>query len=73
MADANADAARIVDRAKVEAELERKKVNDDVKREIVSVASLMARKIVAASIYAQVTDDLIDQTLKEMGENTWLS
>lgn len=73
VADAKADAARIVERAKTEAELEMKKANDEVKKEIVSVASLMAGKIVAASINAQVSDDLIDETLKEMGENTWLS
>ena len=30
-------------------------------------------KVVAASIDTQVQDQLISETLKEMGENTWLS
>lgn len=73
VAEAKEEAARIIARANTEAELEKKKANDDVKREIVAVASMMAGKIVAASIDAQVSDGLIDETLKEMGENTWLS
>lgn len=73
VAEAKQEAARILERAGVEAELEKKKASDDVKREIVSVASLMAGKIVAASMDQTVSDGLIDETLKEMGENTWLS
>lgn len=44
-----------------------------MKKEIVSVASIMAGKVVAASIDTTVQDSLIDETLKEMGESTWLS
>lgn len=73
IANAKEEAARIIARANAEAELEMKKANDDVKREIVAVASMMAGKIVAASIDTKVSDNLIDETLKEMGENTWLS
>jgi F-type H+-transporting ATPase subunit b len=73
VAEAKEEAARIIARANTEAELEKKKANDDVKREIVAVASMMAGKIVASSIDTTVSDGLIDETLKEMGENTWLS
>ena len=55
------------------AELEKKKAADDVKKEIISVASAMAGKVVSASIDTNVQDQLIDETLKEMGESTWLS
>ena len=73
VAEAREEAARILDRARVEAELEKQKMSDDVKREIVVVASLMAGKVVSASIDASVQDQLIDETLKEMGEKTWLN
>ncbi len=71
--EARAEAARIVDRAKRQVELERKKALDDMKQEIISIASLMAGKVVAGSMDVKIQDSLIDETLKEMGESTWLS
>ena len=71
IAQAKEEASRIIERARVEAELEKSKVADEVKKEIVSVASLMAGKLVAASIDPAVQAQLIDETLKEMGEGTW--
>ena len=71
--EAKAEAARIVERAGKEIELERKKALDEMKQEVVSIASLMAGKVVAASIDTKVQDALIDETLKEMGEHTWQS
>ena len=73
VAQAKEEAARILDRARVEAELEKQKVSDEVKREIVAVAAVMAGKVVAASIDTTVQNQLIDETLKEMGDKTWLS
>lgn len=73
IAEAKEEAARIRQRAETEAELEKKKAADDVKREIISIASLMAGKVVAASIDATVQDGLIEETLKEIGDTTWLS
>jgi F-type H+-transporting ATPase subunit b len=71
--EAKAEAARIVERGNREVELERKKALDEMKQEIVSIASLMAGKVVAASIDTTVQDELIEETLKEMGESTWQS
>lgn len=73
IAQAKEEAARILERARVEAELERQKLSDDVKREIISVASLMASKVVAVSIDTTIQNQLIDETLKEMGDKTWLN
>nr|WP_300799517.1 F0F1 ATP synthase subunit B [uncultured Acetatifactor sp.] len=73
VAEAREEAAHILDRARVEAELEKQKMSDDVKREIVVVASLMAGKIVSASVDSAMQNQLIDETLKEMGEKTWLN
>jgi len=71
--EARAEAARIIERAGREIELEKKKALDDMKQEIISIASVMAGKVVAASIDTTVQDALIDETLKEMGESTWQS
>ena len=71
--EARAEAARIIERAGREVELEKKKALDDMKQEIISIASLMAGKVVAASIDTTIQDTLIDETLKEMGESTWQS
>ena len=53
--------------------LDRKKALDEMKQEMVSIASLMAGKVVAASIDTKIQESLIDEPLKEMGESTWLS
>ena len=71
VADAKEE-ARILDRARTESELEKQKVADDVKREIIAVAAVMAGKLVTASIDTAVQNQLIDETLKEMGDKTWL-
>ena len=73
IADARAEAARIMENAKSEAELEKKRVKDEVKQEMITVASMMAAKVVAANIDATVQDTLVEETLKEMGESTWQS
>ena len=56
-----------------EAELEKKHAMDDMKQEMIQIASLMAQKVVAASITTDIQDTLVEETLKEMGESTWLS
>lgn len=71
--EAKAEAARIMERARMEAELEKKKAADDVKKEMIAVASMMAGKVVSGAIDATVQEGLIEETLREMGESTWLS
>ena len=71
--EARAEAGRILERASREIDLEKKKALEDVKTEIVSIASLMAGKAVAASMDVKIQDSLIQETLKEMGESTWQS
>ena len=73
IAQAKEEAAAILDRARTEAELEKQKMSDDVKKEMISIASLMAGKVVSASIDTTVQNQLIDETLKEMGDKTWLN
>lgn len=70
---AHEEAAAIIERANVEAELEKKRVANEVKQEMIQVASLMAGKVVAGNIDTTIQDSLIDETLKEIGDSTWLS
>ena len=71
--EAKEEAARILDRANHEVELEKSKVKDEVKQEMISVATAMAGKIVASSLDDDKQSQLIADTLKEMGDETWLS
>ena len=71
--NAKDEAAGIIARAHKQAELEMKKAEDDIKKEIITVASLIAGKVVSANIDSNIQDSLIDDTLKEMGDQTWLS
>lgn len=73
VAEAKEEAARILERARTEAELEKQKAVDDVKREMVVIASMMAGKVVKASINTEIQESLVNETLKEIGESTWQS
>lgn len=73
IAKAKAEAVRIMERAHAEAELEKSKAADDVKKAIITVASAMAGKVVAAAMNVRIQEQLIDDTLKEIGDRTWLS
>lgn len=73
VAEAKEEAARIIARANTEAELQKAKVADDVKKEMISIAAAMAGKVVSASIDTTVQNSLVDETLKEIGDSTWLS
>ena len=69
--EAKEEASRIIKRAQEEAELEKKHAMDDMKQEMIQIASLMAQKVVCASIDTQIQDTLVDETLKEMNNSTW--
>lgn len=71
--EAREEAARIIQRANEEALLEKKRAMDEVKQEMITIASMMAAKVVAASIDTTIQDKLVEETLKEMGDSTWQS
>lgn len=73
LAEAREEAARIIARANTEVELEKKRALDDMKQEMITIAAMVAQKVVSASIDINVQESLIDETLKEMGEDTWQS
>ncbi len=69
--EAKAEAARVLERAEKEIELEKSKVQDEVKQEMIQVAGVMAGKIITASIDEATQNKLIDEALNEMGDDTW--
>lgn len=71
--DAKEEAARIIARANEEALLEKKRVVDEMKQEMISVAAAMASKVITANIDVNIQNQLVDETIKEMGDSTWLS
>ena len=71
VADAKAEAARIIARANEEVALEEKRVRDSMKQEIIQVAQAMAGKVVASNMDVTIQESLVDETLKEMGDSTW--
>ena len=73
IAEAKEEAARIIKQARLEAELEKQKAYDEMKKEMVNIASLMAGKVVAQSIDTTVQDSLVEETLREVGDKTWQS
>ena len=73
VAQAKEEAARIIAHANTEAELEKKKITDDVKKEMITVASALAEKVIGTSMDSSIQDRLVEETLKEIGDGTWLS
>ena len=71
LARAKSEAALVMARANTEIELEKKKAVDGMKQEMITIASMMAGKVVSASMNAQIQDELVDETLNEIGEQTW--
>lgn len=71
--EAKEEAARIIASANAQIELEKKKAMDDLKQEVVAIAAMMAGKMVAVSMDEKTMNQLLEDTLKEMGDDTWQS
>ena len=73
LSEAKEEAGRIIRQAEEEARLEKQKAYDEMKNEMIQIASLMAGKVVKASIDTDIQNSLVEETLKEVGEQTWQS
>ena len=69
--DANAEAERILLRAKKEADLKLLKLKDDIKHDMVTYAGAAASRIIEENMDDEIQAQLIEDTLREMGEATW--
>lgn len=68
---AKEEAARIRASAEREAALEKEKVREEVRTEIIGVASAMAGKLIASEITPEKQEQLLQETLDEIGDETW--
>ncbi len=71
--EAKDEADRLIKRAHLDIEREKEQSKDEMRREIIGVATVMASKFVAASISDELKNQLVDETLASIGESTWLS
>jgi len=71
ISEAKEEAGRILKRAEKEAALEKNKVQDEMKQEMIAIAQAMAGKMISVSMDEKAQNELLETTLKEMGEETW--
>lgn len=71
--EAKVEANKILERANREIELEKGKLQDEVKQEMITIASVMAGKLLSKSIDEEKQAQFIDEALNEMGDKTWQS
>ncbi|MCR5797334.1 MAG: F0F1 ATP synthase subunit B [Eubacterium sp.] len=71
--EASEEARKIKARAEKEVALEKDKVKDEMKQEMIDIASAMASRFVETSMDEAKQAELVDETLKEMGDETWQS
>lgn len=69
VAEARDKADGIVRQAQTEAELERRKADEDIKREIVDVSAALTEKILRREINTQDHRAIIDSFIDEIGDN----
>ncbi|MDO5564251.1 MAG: F0F1 ATP synthase subunit B [Eubacteriales bacterium] len=70
---ANDEAKLIIERAHTETELEKDKARDTLKNEVVNIATIFATKLVKENITLNQKEKLFDETLREIGDDTWQS
>lgn len=69
IAEANARAEYIMNRAETEAELTRKKADDEIKREIIEVSSAIAEKMLEREVNAADHRTMIDSFINDVGDS----
>lgn len=69
--EAKEDAAVIRRKAHLDAEQEKVHARDDMKQEMVSIASMIAGKVIRDRMDTGVQEELVDEVLSGIGESTW--
>jgi len=68
---AKEEAGRIRASAEREARLEKQKVREEVRTEIIGVATAMAGKLIEGEMTPEKQEALLQETLDEIGDETW--
>ena len=69
--EAREDAQRLRERAAQEIEQEKVHARDDLKNEMVDIAVRLAEKAVSGKMSPEIQEELVSETLDEIGEHTW--
>ena len=73
ISEARIEAEEIRKRSRMEIGLEQERIKDEMKKEMIEVASMMASKFVASSMDDAKQNELINQIIDEAGDVQWLS
>ncbi len=73
VAEAKTEAQSIIRRAENEIELERRRAIENMKQDIIDIAQSVAQSAVCAKMDAKVDEALVDDAIRQMGEDTWQS
>jgi F-type H+-transporting ATPase subunit b len=71
--EAHEEAIKIMQRAHLDIEREKVQVKDEIRQEIIEVATIMAAKYVEVTLSEEQQKVLINETIDEMGDDTWLN
>lgn len=71
LSEARDEAARMIRRAEIKIERDRRAAADEMKRQIVSTSVLMAEQVLRREVDEKRQAELVERTLKEMGEQIW--
>lgn len=71
--EARAEAEEIRKRSHIEIKLEQERVKDEMKKEMIQVATSMASKFIESSMDEAKQNELINQIIDETGDVQWLS
>ncbi len=69
--EAQEEASRILERTAREVALEKSKVRDEMKQEMILVAGEMAGRFITEKMDETKQAQLLDSVISEMGDNTW--
>lgn len=69
--EAKEEANRLLEKARLEIEREKAKAKDDLKKEISSIALMVASKIIDKELDKNTHEALISKFINEVGESTW--
>ena len=73
ISQARAEAEEIKKRSRIEIGLEQERVKDEMKKEMIEVATMMASQFVAANMDDKKQNEMIDKIIDEAGDVQWLS
>ncbi len=71
--EARDEASRVVKRAQLEIAREKEQAVEDIRKEIIDVATLMASRFVEASLVGDKKNRIIEESLAAIEEGTWSS